>query len=430
MERYAGRYGRAVRTTGLFVLMASLVGAPAAAQQPAPPPTPPAEADRPALFKEPSFIARNIGRAEQYTRDEREGRRRDGFYPELGHMMTGSGWISAGPGFRQHVFNDQALVDVSAAVSWRAYKAAQARFELPYLADERLTIGAKALWQDLTQVRYYGAGSDTTVAGVSDYRLESANVVGYANWSATPALTVSASGGWLRAPRLMPSAGTFDRDDPDTLVVHSMESAANLIRQPSYLHGEAALTFDTRDHPGYPTRGGLYRAAGSRFHDRSGRGFSFDRVELEAARFIPVASDRGVIALHWWTVLSHTAAGQQVPFYMLPSLGGHNTLRSFADYRFHDRHMMVATIESRWALFPHIDGAVFLDAGNVAARIGDLDLGHTSAGFGIRLHTRTSTLARFDIARGDEGWRFVFKMTDVLRLARLARRTAPLPFVP
>src|SRR5437870_9365768 len=27
---------------------------------------------------------------------------KDGFYPEFGNMITGSGWLSLGPGYRQH----------------------------------------------------------------------------------------------------------------------------------------------------------------------------------------------------------------------------------------------------------------------------------------------------------------------------------------
>jgi outer membrane protein assembly factor BamA len=63
----------------------------------------------------------------------------------------------------------------------------------------------------------------------------------------------------------------------------------------------------------------------------------------------------------------------------------------------------VVTAESRWAPFPHVDGAIFFDAGSVAGRVKDLDFERTSAGFGFRVHTS---------------------------FGRLNRRTAALPFVP
>ena len=75
----------------------------------------------------------------------------------------------------------------------------------------------------------------------------------------------------------------------------------------------------------------------------------------------------------------------------MPSLGGANALRGYSNYRFHDRHLLLASAESRWPIFAHLDAAVFVDAGTVAARVGDLGLDKTVYGFGVRLHTHRST---------------------------------------
>jgi outer membrane protein assembly factor BamA len=115
---------------------------------------------------------------------------------------------------------------------------------------------------------------------------------------------------------------------------------------------------------------------------------------------------------------------------MLPSLGGNNTLRGYSDYRFHDQNLLCANIESRWAIFSHLDGAVFYDAGNVAPRVGDLNLDKTSWGAGLRLHSDNTMLARIDAAHSVEGWNFIFRTTDPFRLTRLTRRVASVPFVP
>jgi outer membrane protein assembly factor BamA len=119
-----------------------------------------------------------------------------------------------------------------------------------------------------------------------------------------------------------------------------------------------------------------------------------------------------------------------IPFYLQPSLGGQNTLRSYADYRFHDRHLLMANAEVRVAMMTHVDAAGFFDAGNVSARIGDLNLGKRSYGAGLRVHTRRQTFARLDVAHGGEGWQLVLRLTDPLDLARTSRRTAAGPFVP
>lgn len=414
------------------LLVASLMSAaPADAQQAPDPAVPPAAGavdERRPIFEEPGIFRKALALMEKL--DTETDRPKDGFYPELGHIITGGGWISAGPGYRTHFMNGRALIDTSAAISWRAYKAAQARFEIPSLAGDRLTLGTKALWQDSTQVQYFGIGQESDENGVSDYRLKSTNLVGYGIWRATPAFRLYATTGWLRRPTLLPSGGSFDRGDPDTVRVYAHESAVSLVEQPSYLHADAGAIFDTRDHPSYPTRGSVATISATTFRDRDSGTYSFDRMELEAARFISVAGDRGVIAVRGWTALTHTADDREVPFYLLPSLGGHNTLRGYEDYRFHDRHLLLFNVESRWTLFRHLDGAVFFDAGNVASQVGDLDFGRRSAGAGIRLHTAASTLARFDVAHGSEGWRVVLKLSDSLRISRLKTRTAPIPFVP
>jgi len=81
-------------------------------------------------------------------------------------------------------------------------------------------------------------------------------------------------------------------------------------------------------------------------------------------------------------------------------------------------------------LLTHVDGALFLDAGNVAPRLGDLDLSKRSWGLGLRLHSRRQTFARVDLARSSEGWMFLLRLTEPLDLSRITRQTVMAPFVP
>ena len=196
------------------------------------------------------------------------------------------------------------------------------------------------------------------------------------------------------------------------------------------LHPELSITVDTRDFPSHPTRGVLLRGATARYDDRDSGVFTFQRYETEAAGFLPIGGGRVVLALRGWAVSTETGANQLVPFYLQPSLGGANTIRGYDDYRFHDRNLLVVNAEARVALLTHLDFALFADAGNVAADRHDLDLARQSFGAGLRLHTRRITFARLDAARGDEGWRMVFRLSEPLNLSRLSRRAAIAPFVP
>ena len=183
----------------------------------------------------------------------------------------------------------------------------------------------------------------------------------------TPWLSVGGRVGWLDRPSLGAPAGTFQRGNPPTQEVFPGDPVFAVSPQPSFAYREASIAVDTRNRPGHPTTGGLYRAAWAGYTDQDHGAFSFRRSEVEAAHFIPVSRSRVVFAMHGWLVASHTADDEWVPFYLEPSLGGHNTLRSFSEYRFHDRNLLLVNLETRIALFNHLDAAVFVDAGNVAA---------------------------------------------------------------
>jgi hypothetical protein len=431
MRRIAGVPGSNLRwcawaTAGLLVLFA------ARADGQVIPPAEPPQVDRTMAangwLPEPGIIVRAIDFATRTIGDGSS--RKSGFFPDLGNMPTGAGWISAGPGYRQWIGGDRAIVEASAGWSWRGYKMAQARFELTNLARSRLAIGSQLRWQDLTQVTYFGTGADAPAANRSEYRLTSINVAGYVTFRPAEHVAITARVGYLPGPSIDAPAGTFKRGNPDTRQVFPADPVYAVATQPDLVHGELSMTVDDRDARSHPTRGGVYRAASTTYNDLRTGTFSFRRYELEAARFIPLMDARWVLAFHGWSVMTNVDNRAEVPFYLLPSLGGANTLRGFPDYRFHDLHLLLTTAEARFALFDHVDLAAFVDAGSVAARIRQLDLGARSYGLGVRLHSGRATFLRIDAAHGREGWNVLLRLGDPLHLSRLSRRLAALPFVP
>jgi hypothetical protein len=387
----------------------------AAAQTPTPPPLAPD-----GLLKEPLALSASIDYIIDKFGDD-GGEPQSGFYPEFSNMITGSGWISAGPGYRQFLFDRRLLLDGSAAISWRAYKTVQGTLEAPNLAGGR---------QDQTQVNYFGIGQTADDPDQSQYRMQSTNLVGYASVRANDWLTVDGTIGWLPHVKLMAPGGTFQGDFPDSREMFPADPAIRLARQPDFVHGSISITADTRDYSGHPTSGGRYRAALNAYSDRTLETFSFRQYEAEAAHFIPLAERRWVLAFRGWTVLSDVASGNEVPFYLMPMLGGHNTLRAFHNFQFHDRHALLVNAESRWSLFTHVDAALFLDAGSVARTAGQLNLDTTSYGVGLRVHTERATIARLEFARGSQGWQVLFRTSDPFRLSRGRRHVAAIPFTP
>jgi hemolysin activation/secretion protein len=89
----------------------------------------------------------------------------------------------------------------------------------------------------------------------------------------------------------------------------------------------------------------------------------------------------------------------------MPELGGTHTLRGYSAWRFRDRNRLLLSGEYRWTASPFVDMAVFVDAGKVASRFGDLDLSgmKKTYGVGLSLHTFTSTMTRIEVARTPDG---------------------------
>jgi outer membrane protein assembly factor BamA len=359
------------------------------------------------------------------------GEPRDGFYVETGNLISGEGWISAGPGYRRTFLDGHARVDMSAAVSWNYYTMAQVAFELPRLAHDRLSLGVQTRYQDALAVDYFGLGNDSQKSDQTAYRFKNFDVLASGRFQANRWLAVEGRVGWIPAPDLSEAAGRVTV--PNTVDRFTEATAPGISIQPAFVHTDVSVLADSRDHPGHPTDGGLYRATAAVYSDRDTGANSFRRYEAEGSQYVPLWTPKWILGLHAWGVFSDTSSGATVPFYLMPTIGGKNTLRGFRSYRFHDNDMAIVNIESRWALLTHMDLAVFGDNGTVAPKASDLNYhgSHRSYGAGVRFHNATSTLLRIDAGHSTEGWRLYFVMSDPFkRQTPASGRTSVAPFVP
>lgn len=375
------------------------------------PPVPSSATEPEGIIAEPPALTRVVLFADRHLG---KGDLTNGIYIDRGNMIPGSGWLSAGPGYKKWYGKDSLFVDASAGISVNSYRMAQARVEMPKLLRSRLAVGAHARWQDYRDVAYYGVGSDTLQDARSAYAVESNQFGAYAT---------------LRPFRWMDIAGEVGWMNPEAEYTEG-PLLGGLVDKRTLVPAEVSLTIDTRDFPGHPTQGVILRGAGIHYSDRTDDSHTFNRYDAEAAGFLPLAGSRIVLAMHGLMVRTDAKAGRTVPFYLQPTLGGSSALRAYGDFRFRDDNLLLATAEIRLALMTHVDLAVFADAGNVAARASDLNLDKRSYGTGLRLHTRRDTFALVDVARGSEGWRFMFRLKDPLHLSRVTKKSTFVPFVP
>ncbi len=181
---------------------------------------------------------------------------KDGLYPQLGQMIPGAGWLSAGPGYRHHLFGDAAVVNASAAISWRRYSMMQSRIEWPALFSNHLSIDAGVKYQDFTQINYFGVGPGSDENEQTDYRLKNLDIAGSATVRPTDWLSIGGHVGYIHGLDITPGLSSIH---PPTQDVFDDTTAPGLAVQPRYGHADVFVEADTRDTPGYPTNGGVYR---------------------------------------------------------------------------------------------------------------------------------------------------------------------------
>lgn len=324
-----------------------------------------------------------------------------GLYPTVTTVYPG-GWVAFGGGYR-HPFASTAAIDVSAAWSVKNFKKADVSLALPSILDRRVALAIDARWMDAPSVAFYGVGADSNEDKTTfGYRPTSVGIVA----SGTPfrSTTIGGGVGYVRIDAVSAIEG-------DETIVAGLGRPAGLGEAPRYLRSRLFAIFDSRPAPGYSKNGGMYRIEAEDYSDRSGSHLGFRSLEAEAVQLLPIAAARSVIALRALTTVTDDRDGDNVPFYLMPSVGGNSSVRGYPSFRFRDRHNLLVSAEYRWALMHSLDVAAFYDAGKVARATGDLSLADVKWAYGIgaRVHTTRRTTFRAELARNDEGsWRFVW----------------------
>ena len=364
--------------------------------------------ERSAISPRPSVFERSVTWVEKKL-DSNTGPR-DGIYPEFGGLIPGSGWLTAGAGYRHRLGGGTSFFNTSASGSERGYFAAQSTVAWPRLSAGRLTVATQVSYQDFPQVSFFGIGRDAPQSARSNYRLRQAGAIASAAVHARPWLAIGGRVGYLRGPAIGPGSSSAY---PSTTDRFDEESAPGLTSPVNFAHTEAFVEADTRDAPGRPTSGGFYRIGVSEYRDLADAGHGFSRVDLDATQYLPLFHGNSTLGVRSRVTLSRAADGHEIPFYLLPTLGGSNTLRGYSSYRFRDRNAALWSAEYRWPMLRMVDAAVFVDAGTVADDVRGLV--HTRLasdyGFGLRAHSASRSFASVDVAKGREGVRVMVSMT-------------------
>jgi len=330
---------------------------------------------------------------------------REGFYPKLGSLTTGSGF-AFGAGYRdRNLFENRGMLDLWAATSMRKYWAAEVRLTFPKLARNRLMLETWTAHRDYPQEDFFGIGPDSARVDQTSYAIRSDFVGTRVGVRPHPVLLAGGGLEYLN-PRL--DRGK-DRHVPSIEERFSSSTAPGVGESVDFLRSTAFLEVDYRE-PKNARKGGWYRVDVSRYTDRAAGRYTFRRVDTDLRQFVGFLAGRRVLAGRLFVTTSDTAPGAVMPFYLMPTLGGNDTLRGFREYRFRGPHAILAQGEYRWEIWSGLDGALFYDAGKVANRRADLDFTRLERdyGFGFRFNTDEAIMFRVDAGFGSRDGKHLY----------------------
>jgi hypothetical protein len=297
-------------------------------------------------------------------------------------------------------------VDVRGSLTFSGYKRIESELRTPRLFGRRAELSAIGGWREAMEVGYFGTGMDTSESGRANYSFRQPYASATLEWRPQP-------GHWLVFTEGLeysqweqrPGHGSY----PSVETVYTPDTLPGLGQTLNYLHVQSAAAIDWRDSPGYARRGGYYGVTWHNYSDGTDP-YGFGQVDYEVIQHVPVLRDAWVLSFRGKVATTYTSDGEQIPFFMLPALGGGSTLRGFSSWRFRDHHSLLLQAEWRTLVSNFFDVAVFYDAGKVTARRSELSLNglKSDVGIGFRLHGPAATPLRIELAKSNEGLSLVF----------------------
>ena len=330
------------------------------------------------------------------------------FHPYFQSAYSGGGF-TLGAGYRTHV-SPYNTVDVRGSYTFSGYKRIETEFLAPRLMKRQARFWAIGGWREATQVGFFGLGTETSKDDRANYGFKQLYGMGVLEVKPARSFVVLQGGVELSEWEQTPGSGSH----PSVEDVYTPSNLVGLESKVTYIHSHAMAGIDTRPSPGYARRGSFLGVTFRDFTDTDDA-FGFKQVDYEALQHLPLLRETWVLSFRGAVSTTGTKSGQQIPFYMLPSVGGGSSLRGYNSWRFRDRNSLLLQAEWRIMVNRFLDTALFYDTGKVTAHSRDLSLKglQDDYGIGLRLHSAIATPLRIDFAKSREGLSIVFSSSAV-----------------
>lgn len=333
-----------------------------------------------------------------------------GIAPQIGGAGDGAGF---GGGVAWSFYRGPVRPTLSVSGSVKGYQDHGFELDFSEIFDDKLDVVAGVRYRSRPQEDFFGLGPESREQNRTSYNLEQTLASLDVEAAVAGAVTVA---GQVELSNNNVSGGR-DEAFPSTERVFSAAAVPGLGTGAELVTADLSFVLDGRDYPGDATSGGLIQVFAGVGEDTGGAAFDYWHYGAEARGFLALLGrgnrfgPRSVLALRVRGDFNQPRNGGTVPFFRMPHVGGSSSLRGFREFRFYDRHAVVANFEYRWRIQALLEAVLFLDEGQVFDRIGDLELGsfRESYGGGIRVAFRHNTFFRVEIGRSSEDTRLLTK---------------------
>ena len=234
-------------------------------------------------------------------------------------------WLSVRVGHRRYV-SPYNQIDVRGSYTLSGYKG-EAEFVAPLLFSRRGTLSLLGGWREAPR-SVLCIGSDSLKENRTSYDFRQPYAQATLTLRPTRRHWLLQGGTEWTEWQQRSGHGSF----PSVDTSFTPQTLPGLNADVTYIHSQATMGFDWRPFPGYARRGGYYGVTVHDFTD-TGSDFGFNRIDYEAIQHLPILRETWAVTLRGEVQTAFGKGDQEIPFFMLPSLGGGSTLRGFQSWR-------------------------------------------------------------------------------------------------
>jgi hypothetical protein len=330
----------------------------------------------------------------------------EGFHPAVGGIVPGSGFAGG------MVYNFE-RASASLPVRFSGSMEARGSYNGSWTAGGKLDIFGSgnspddrhihatldAEHYELPQLTYFGLGNSSSLANESLFGLSQTTGGGHIDFPVPGGFFIGGGlAGLLNSTSPVPEASL-----PSIEQRFTPANTPGLTADTTYIVAGGGINWI---HPVAPHLEGFSSAltTGFRwFHATSGP-YSFRRIDaIWQNRYTPATSvGLGTISATARFIESWAPAGNSMPFYLQPTIGGTNinnvdVLRSYRDYRFRAPNVLAFQAEYRRTIWGPFAALGFYDVGRVAEQRSDIGIAHMRHSFGAGMIVQLGGLPVFKV---------------------------------